>query len=96
MFLLATGQSCTRGQRCTRGKRGKRGNSKNKNTSLLDYGRRGIDTFKATHLNTDSFNLNDINLLQVALKDKFYLRIRLIKKVKNKGRSLYQYDKYNH
>jgi hypothetical protein len=45
----------------------------------------GIDTFKATHLNTDSFKLNDINLLQVALKDKFYLRNRLIKTVKNKG-----------
>jgi hypothetical protein len=45
----------------------------------------GIDTFKVTHLNTDSFNLNDINLLQVALKDKFYLRISLIKNVKNKG-----------
>ena len=40
----------------------------------------GVDSFKATHLNTDSFNLNDINLLQIALKDKFYLRSRLIKK----------------
>jgi hypothetical protein len=29
-----------------------------------------MDTFKATHLNIDSFNLNDIILLQVALKDK--------------------------
>jgi len=87
---------CSNEERATgKGKRAK-GNSKNKNTSLLEYGRRGIDTFKATHLNTDSFNLNDINLLQVALKDKFFLRIRLIKFVKNKGRSLYQYDKYNH
>jgi len=37
------------------------------------------------YLNTDSFNLNDINLLQVTLKDKFYLRIRLIKKRKEQG-----------
>jgi hypothetical protein len=29
-----------------------------------------MDTFKATHLNTDNFNLNDIILVQVALKDK--------------------------
>ena len=42
----------------------------------------GIDTFRATHLNTDSFNLNDINLLRVALKENFYLRTRLIKKRK--------------
>jgi hypothetical protein len=69
---------------------------KNKNTSLLDSGRRGMDTFKATHLNTDSFNLNDIILLQVALKDKIYIRIRLFKNVQNKGISLYPYDKYNH
>ena len=39
-----------------------------------------MDTFKATHLNTDSLNLNDINLLQVVLKDKFYLITRLIQK----------------
>ena len=38
-----------------------------------------MDTFRVTHLNTDSFNLNDINLLRVALKKNFYLRIRLIK-----------------
>ena len=31
-----------------------------------------MDTFKATHLNTDSFNLNDLILLQVALKDKIF------------------------
>ena len=51
----------------------------------MDYGRRGgggIDSFKATHLNTDSFNLNDINLLQAALKENFYLRSRLIQKRK--------------
>ena len=42
----------------------------------------GIDTFRATHLNTDSFNLNDINLLRVYLKENFYLRTRLIKKRK--------------
>jgi hypothetical protein len=42
----------------------------------------GIDTFRATHLNTDSFNLNDINLLRVALKEYFYLRTPLIKKRK--------------
>ena len=51
----------------------------------MDYGRQGMDTFKATHLNTYSFNLNDIILLQVALKDKFYLIIRLIKKRKKQG-----------
>ena len=33
----------------------------------------GIDSFKATLLNTYSFNLNDINLLQAALKENFYL-----------------------
>ena len=54
----------------------------NTNTSLLDSGRWGIYTFKSTHLNTDSFNLNDINLLRVALKKNFYLRTRLIKKRK--------------
>jgi LAGLIDADG DNA endonuclease family len=47
---------------------------------ILDDG--GIDSFKATHLNTDSFNLNDINLLQAALKENFYLRSRLIPKRK--------------
>jgi len=40
----------------------------------------GIDVFKATHLNTDKFTLNDINLLQVALKENFELRTRIIKK----------------
>jgi hypothetical protein len=45
----------------------------------------GIDTFKATQLNTDSFNLNDINLLQVALKDKIYLRNRLIQERQEQG-----------
>ncbi len=48
----------------------------------MDYGRWGIDTLRATHLNTDSFILNDINLLRVALKEYFYLRTRLIKKRK--------------
>jgi hypothetical protein len=42
----------------------------------------GIDSFKATHLNTDSFKLNDVNLLQAALKENFDLRSRLIKKRK--------------
>jgi hypothetical protein len=40
----------------------------------------GIDAFKATIINTDSFNLNDIILLQMALKENFELRTRLIKK----------------
>jgi hypothetical protein len=40
----------------------------------------GIDAYKTTHLNTDNFSLNDINLLQDALKDKFQLRTRLIQK----------------
>ena len=42
----------------------------------------GIDAFKATHLNTDSFSLNNIQLLQVALKENFNLRTRLIQKRK--------------
>jgi len=45
---------------------------------IMDDG--GIDVFKATHLNTDKFTLNDINLLQVALKENFELRTRIIKK----------------
>ena len=51
----------------------------------------GIDSFKATHLNTDSFKLNDINLLHrvAALFEKFYLISRLIQNVQNNGRSLY-------
>jgi hypothetical protein len=56
----------------------------------------GIDTFRGTHLNTDSFNLNDINLLRVVLKENFTLEHALLKNVKNNGRSLYQYDRYNH
>jgi hypothetical protein len=61
---------------------------------IIDDG--GIDVFKATHLNTDAFSLKDINLLVDALKDNFQLRTRLIKKVQNNERSLYQYNKYNH
>jgi hypothetical protein len=44
-----------------------------------------MDRLKATHLNTDSLNLNDIILLQVVLNDKFYLRIRLIQKLTEQG-----------
>lgn len=47
---------------------------------IMDDG--GIDAFKATILNTDSFSINDIILLQIALKDNFKLRTRLIKKRK--------------
>ncbi len=36
-----------------------------------------IDAYKSTHLSTHKFNLNDINLLQVALRDNFNLRTRL-------------------
>jgi hypothetical protein len=61
---------------------------------IIDDG--GIDVFKATHLNTDAFSLKDIILLVDALKDNFQLRTRLIKKVQNNERSLYQYNKYNH
>ena len=39
-----------------------------------------IDAFKATQINTDSFSLNDIHLLQIALMDKIKLRTRLYKK----------------
>jgi hypothetical protein len=40
----------------------------------------GIDAFKATNLNTDSFSLDDLSLLQDALNINFKLRTRLIKK----------------
>jgi hypothetical protein len=43
-----------------------------------------MDTFKATPLNTDSFNLNDINLLQVVLNDKFYLITLLIQLIQKR------------
>jgi hypothetical protein len=45
---------------------------------IMDDG--NIDAFKATQINTDSFSLNDIHLLQFALMDNFKLRTRLNKK----------------
>jgi hypothetical protein len=45
---------------------------------IMDDG--NIDAFKATQINTDSFSLNDIHLLQIALMDNFKLRTRLNKK----------------
>ena len=45
---------------------------------IMDDG--GIDSFKATHLYTNKFNINCINLLQVALKDNFNLRTRIYQK----------------
>ena len=40
----------------------------------------GIDSFKATHLYTDKFSINCINLLQEALKENFNLRTRIYQK----------------
>jgi hypothetical protein len=47
---------------------------------IMDDG--GIDSFceAATHLYTDKFSLNCINLLQLALKDNFNLRTRIYQK----------------
>nr|YP_009710757.1 LAGLIDADG endonuclease [Amanita thiersii]QFZ98705.1 LAGLIDADG endonuclease [Amanita thiersii] len=45
---------------------------------IMDDG--NIDSYKATHLNTHKFSFNCINLLRDALKDKFYLKTRIIKK----------------
>ena len=39
-----------------------------------------MDSFKATHLYTNKFSLNCVNLLQVALKDNFNLRTRIFQK----------------
>jgi hypothetical protein len=39
-----------------------------------------FDQSRAKGAEADSFNLNDINLLQAALKENFYLRARLIQK----------------
>jgi hypothetical protein len=47
----------------------------------------GMDTFKTTHLKTDSLNLNDIILLLVSLKDQFYILNRLIKNVRNTSKT---------
>lgn len=43
----------------------------------------GINTYGATQLNTDSFTLEDIFLLQQALTVNFGLRTRLVKKREN-------------
>lgn len=43
----------------------------------------GINTYNATILNTDSFTLEEVELLQKALKQKFGLRTR--KSEKRKG-----------
>ena len=40
----------------------------------------GISSYKATILNTDSFTLDQLNLLQQALLDNFNLRTRLAEK----------------
>lgn len=40
----------------------------------------GIDFYKATILNTDSFTLEQVKLLQQALLENFQLRTRLSKK----------------
>ena len=43
----------------------------------------GINAYKATQLNTDSYTLEDVNRLQRALADSFQLRTRLIEKRKD-------------
>lgn len=48
---------------------------------IIDDG--GINTYKATQLNTDSFSLEDISHLQQALADNFQLRTRVVKKREN-------------
>lgn len=48
---------------------------------IMDDG--GINTYGATQLNTDSFTLEDIFLLQQALTVNFGLRTRLVKKREN-------------
>lgn len=40
----------------------------------------GVNAYKATQLNTDSFTLEDIHILQEALHNNFQLRTRLIEK----------------
>ena len=40
----------------------------------------GIDSYKATILNTDSFTLDQVKRLQVALLANFQLRTRLAEK----------------
>ena len=48
---------------------------------IIDDG--GMNTYGATQLNTDSFTLDDIDLLQKALADNFGLRTRIAKKREN-------------
>lgn len=48
---------------------------------IMDDG--GINAYKATQLNTDSFTLEDIHILQEALHNNFQLRTRLIEKRSN-------------
>lgn len=43
----------------------------------------GINAYGATQLNTDSFTLIEISLLQQALTDNFSLRTRVVKKRQN-------------
>lgn len=43
----------------------------------------GIDSFKPSHLYTNKFSFNNINLLQEALKENINLRNRIYKKIKN-------------
>lgn len=45
---------------------------------IMDDG--GIDSFKATHLYTNKFSINCINLLEVALRDNFNLKTRIYQK----------------
>ncbi|RYE12108.1 MAG: hypothetical protein EOP45_23450 [Sphingobacteriaceae bacterium] len=48
---------------------------------MIDDG--GINAYKATQLNTDSFTLEDVHRLKQALTDNFKLRTRLVEKRKN-------------
>ena len=54
---------------------------------IMDDG--GINAYNATILNTDSFTLEEVELLQKALEEKFGLRTR--KAEKRKGQWIYSY-----
>lgn len=62
---------------------------------IMDDG--GINTYNATILNTDSFTLEEVELLQKALEQKFGLRTRKSQKRKGQyGLLLFLYDKQFH
>ncbi|MGC4421243.1 hypothetical protein ABXW19_12220, partial [Streptococcus suis] len=48
---------------------------------IIDDG--GINAYGATQLNTDSFTLSEVHLLQDALRENFQLRTRVVEKRTN-------------